>query len=134
MRESPVLTRLNDIQKALAFYAVAFGACMAVTLLAPFFGERNPVVAMFTPLVAVLLMLLVLTREDYRAEGWLALGVHRAGLRAWGVSFAVPLLASRSPRSRSRRRGSIAACRGRSPAATNFVVVVDAASRTRTGT
>ena len=87
-----MLTRLTDLQKAFAYYVLAFGACTTVALLAPFFGERTPLVAMFTPLVAVLVMLLVLTRDGYAADGWQALGIHRAGLRAWGVALAVPLL------------------------------------------
>jgi len=38
----------------------------------------------FTPTVAALIMLLVVTREGYSKEGWKSLGLHRLGLNAGG--------------------------------------------------
>ena len=49
---------------------------------------------MFTPTVAVLVMLLLVTREGYSKEGWKALGVHRLGLSMWPIAFGVTLLVS----------------------------------------
>jgi len=49
---------------------------------------------MFTPTVAVLVMLLLVTRESYSKEGWKALGVHRLGLSMWPIAFGVTLLVS----------------------------------------
>jgi membrane protease YdiL (CAAX protease family) len=48
-------------------------------------------VAMLTPLVAVVLMLFVVTRDGYTREGLKSLGLHRIGLRAWPVAILVPL-------------------------------------------
>jgi hypothetical protein len=47
---------------------------------------------MFTPLAATLLMLLVATRDGYCRAGWQGLGLHRAGLRSWGLALLGPLL------------------------------------------
>ena len=87
-----MLTRLTDIGKAIGFYAIAVVSCAAAALSAPLFGDRTPLVAMFSPLAAVLVMLLVVTRDGYRVEGWRALGVGRAGLDAWPVAVFVPLV------------------------------------------
>jgi membrane protease YdiL (CAAX protease family) len=48
---------------------------------------------MFTPLMAVLLMFFVVTRDGYSRAGWLSLGLHRPGLRSWGLAVLMPLLA-----------------------------------------
>jgi uncharacterized protein len=85
---------LSDPIKAIVFYAIAFGLELAVAIaLAPVLGELAALVGMFTPTIAVLVMLLVLTREGYTRAGWASLGLHRAGLRAWGLALLVPLLA-----------------------------------------
>src|SRR6266545_4101445 len=85
---------LSDPVKAIVFYAIAFGLELAVAIaLAPVLGELAALVGMFTPTIAVLVMLLVLTREGYTRAGWESLGLHRAGLRAWGLALLVPLLA-----------------------------------------
>ena len=54
------------------------------------FGEID--LYMLTPLAAVLLMLLVVTRDGFTRTGWKALGLHRLGLRSWGLAFLAPLL------------------------------------------
>jgi membrane protease YdiL (CAAX protease family) len=46
----------------------------------------------FTPTVAALIMLLVVTREGYSKEGWKSLGLHRLGLSVWWIAFGVTLL------------------------------------------
>jgi membrane protease YdiL (CAAX protease family) len=55
-------------------------------------GERTVILNMLTPLLAVLLMLLVVTREGYHKAGWQALGLQRAGWRSWGLAMGAPLL------------------------------------------
>jgi membrane protease YdiL (CAAX protease family) len=45
---------------------------------------------MFTPLLAVLLLQLVVTRDGYTKAGWAVLGLHRAGFRAWGLALLLP--------------------------------------------
>lgn len=47
---------------------------------------------MLTPTVAMLLTLLVITRDGYTGAGWRSLGVHRFGWRAWRLAFLAPLL------------------------------------------
>jgi membrane protease YdiL (CAAX protease family) len=46
---------------------------------------------MFMPLLGVLLMLLVVTRDGYSAKGWADLGLGRLGLSGWGLALLAPL-------------------------------------------
>jgi membrane protease YdiL (CAAX protease family) len=46
---------------------------------------------MFTPLAAVMLMLLVVTRDGYTRAGWRGLGLARAGWGSWGLALLGPL-------------------------------------------
>lgn len=84
---------LSDPVKAVSFYALAFGLALAVTFLSPRLGEGVLLISMFTPLMAVLIMFFVVTRDGYSKAGWLSLGLHRAGLRSWGLAVLMPLLA-----------------------------------------
>ncbi len=83
---------LSAPTKATLFFIVAFGLCATVALLEPVFGDRTPIVAMPTALVAVLVMLLVVTPDGCTRAGWSALGVHRLGLRGWGLALLLPPL------------------------------------------
>jgi len=84
---------LSDPVKAIMFYAIAFGLEFVAAIgLAPVLGELAPLAGMFTPTIAALVMLLVVTREGYTRAGWASLGLHRAGLRAWGLALLLPLL------------------------------------------
>jgi membrane protease YdiL (CAAX protease family) len=84
---------LSDPVKAGAFYALAFGLALAVTFLSQRLGEGVLLISMFTPLMAVLIMFFVVTRDGYSRAGWLSLGLHRPGLRNWGLAVLMPLLA-----------------------------------------
>jgi membrane protease YdiL (CAAX protease family) len=46
---------------------------------------------MFMPTVAVLVMLLVLTKDGYSKAGWASLGLHRSGISAWPLAIVGPL-------------------------------------------
>jgi len=84
---------LSDPVKAIVFYAIAFGLeFVAAVALAPVLGELVALAGMFTPTIAALFMLLLVTREGYTRAGWASLGLHRAGLRVWGLALLVPLL------------------------------------------
>lgn len=83
---------LSDRTKATIFYALAFSFSAAVVPLAPLLGAGVTAVAMLTPLLAVLLMLLLVTRDGYSRAGWAALGLHRVGVGAWGLAVFVPFL------------------------------------------
>jgi uncharacterized protein len=84
---------LSDPIKGALFYVIAFAlALVIVALPGAAETERTLLLTMFTPLVAVLLMLLVFTRDGYSRKGWASLGLHRLGLRGWLLAIFVPLL------------------------------------------
>lgn len=87
-----MFTQLTDLTKAFIFYALAFTLTLALTPLSATLGERVLLLAMFTPLLSVLLTLLVVTRDGYSKAGWASLGLHRVGFRGWGIALFVPLL------------------------------------------
>ncbi len=87
-----MFTQLTTSAKAYLFFGIALGLTLSVSLLAPLLGEATPIVHMFTPLLAALLLLLVVTRDGYTKAGWATLGLQRAGLRAWGLALLVPFL------------------------------------------
>ncbi len=82
---------LSNSAKAFLFYVLAFGLTLTVSLLSPLLGELTMLLHMFTPTLAALLMLLVVTRDGRSKDGWRALGLHRAGLRWWGFALLGPL-------------------------------------------
>ncbi len=83
---------LSDLGKSSIFYALAFGLSLTTALLYPVLGESYTVVAMFGPLAATLLMLLVVTRDGRSRAGWASLGLHRPGFSGWAPAILVPLL------------------------------------------
>jgi hypothetical protein len=89
-RSSP----LSNTRKAAYFYALALGLGIPLALLArafPMVGLLQVAYA-FVPLVAVLIMMLIVTRDGHSKEGRQVLGLRRLGLSRWGVAVAVPLL------------------------------------------
>jgi membrane protease YdiL (CAAX protease family) len=46
---------------------------------------------MFTPLIAVLAMFFIVTRDGFSKAAWLSLGLHRLGFRSWGLALLAPL-------------------------------------------
>lgn len=87
-----MFTQLSHSTKALLFYCIAFGLAVLMAAVGQGLGDEIRMVYMFTPLTAVLLMLLVLTRDGYTRVGWQMLGVHRAGWRSWPLAVLGPLL------------------------------------------
>jgi uncharacterized protein len=93
---SSMFTKLADTNKAAIFSVLALvmsvGAALLIRIL-----ELPPSVGMwalwsFTPTVATLVMLLVVTRDGYSKEGWKSLGLHRLGLNVWWIAFGATLL------------------------------------------
>src|SRR5215203_3320002 len=91
-----MFTKLTDTRKAAIFavlvLCMSVGAALLIRIL-----ELPPGLAMwtlwsFTPTVAALIMLLVVTREGYSREGWKSLGLHRFGLNVWWIAFGATLL------------------------------------------
>ena len=89
-----MLKKLPDITKASLFYGIALLLALAVALMpgATTMPGATIIVYMFTPLVAVVIMLFVITRDGYTKAGLKSLGLHRMGVRAWPAALLVPLL------------------------------------------
>lgn len=49
-------------------------------------------VYMFTPMLASLLLMMVLTKDGYRKEGWKKLGLRKLGLRGWPFALILPVI------------------------------------------
>jgi membrane protease YdiL (CAAX protease family) len=87
-----MFTNLTNSAKALLFYVIAFGLTVTAALLSPFLGQLTMLIHMYSPTMATLLMLLVVTRDGYSKTGWATLGLHRAGLRFWALALLGPLV------------------------------------------
>jgi membrane protease YdiL (CAAX protease family) len=93
---SSMFTKLADTNKAAIFsvlvLVMSVGAALLIRIL-----DLPPNFVMwalwsFTPTVATLVMLLVVTRDGYSKEGWKSLGLHRLGLNVWWIAFGATLL------------------------------------------
>ena len=82
---------LTNNKKVLIFYAITLTLAIAVAAMAPVIGDTVLIVTMLAPVVAVLFMLLVVTRDGYTRAGWAGLGLHRSGRQAWAFAILMPL-------------------------------------------
>jgi len=89
--ELMVFPNLPATARAVTFYLMALGMCVTLALTWPN-GEAAAAFAMFTPLLSVLLMQLVVTRDGWRRAGWPGLGLGRLGARFWPVAVVLPLV------------------------------------------
>jgi uncharacterized protein len=91
-----MFTKLTDTNKAAIFsvlvLCMSVGAALVIRFLELPQGYGLAAVWSFTPTVAALIMLLVVTREGYSKEGWKSLGLHRLGLNVWWIAFGLTLL------------------------------------------
>jgi uncharacterized protein len=88
-----MFTHLSSYTKSGLFYALAVGLAIIAALFANMLSADGAgILNMLTPLLAVLLMLLVVTRDGYGKGGWQGLDLHRAGLSSWGLAILGPLL------------------------------------------
>jgi uncharacterized protein len=91
-----MFTKLTDTSKAAIFSVLvlfmAVGAALLISFLELPQGPLMFTIWSFTPTVAALIMLLVVTREGYSKEGWKSLGLHRLGMGVWWIAFGVTLL------------------------------------------
>ena len=76
-----MFTSLSARQKAATYYLIAIALALLVAVFGPAQSDGIQILSMFTPAVAVLLMLLVVTRDGRRRAGWAELGLHRAAFR-----------------------------------------------------
>lgn len=87
-----MFTQLNHLMQAGLYYLIAFTLAVLVAVFGQGLGERSAILTMFTPLAAVLFMLLVVTRDGYTRTGWRVLGLHQAGWGGWALALLGPLL------------------------------------------
>ena len=88
-----MFTNLTDSTKAFLFFGIAFGLTLTASLLYPILGEMTPLIHTFTPILSVLIMMLVVTRDGYSKAGWATIGLHRlGGLRYWVLALMGPLV------------------------------------------
>lgn len=88
-----MFTKLSNFTKATLFYLLAVGLAVGVALRAAELGADGAgIMNMVTPLAAVLLMLLLVTRDGYQRAGWQGLGLQRAGLGSWRLALVGPFL------------------------------------------
>jgi uncharacterized protein len=80
---------LSPTTQAIIFFVITLTLAIAVAV-APIPNDPKPIVSMFAPLTAVLIMLLLVTNEGYSRAGWLSLGLHRGGFRQWPFAILVP--------------------------------------------
>jgi membrane protease YdiL (CAAX protease family) len=85
-----MFNQLTDLGKAVIYYGITFILTLLYVLLLPADGTGLDFV-MFVPLLGVLIILLVVTRDGYSATGWADLGLHRLGFRGWGLALLTPL-------------------------------------------
>jgi hypothetical protein len=64
-----MFTNLTNSTKAFLFFAIAFGLTVTVSLLAPLLGESTVFIHMFTPTLAAVIMMLVVTRDGATING-----------------------------------------------------------------
>jgi membrane protease YdiL (CAAX protease family) len=91
-----MFTKLTDTNKAAIFavlvLCLSVGAALLIKMLDLSQGFGLFTIWSFTPTVATLIMLLVVTRDGYSKEGWKSLGLHRLGLNVWWIAFGATLL------------------------------------------
>lgn len=90
-----MFNHLSDLKKAGLFYVVVMSLSLVIVLLFRALAPRAEFVVLIntlTPLLAVVLMLLVFTRDGHRRAGWSALGLGQSGRRLWGLTLLLPLL------------------------------------------
>ena len=91
-----MFTKLTATSKAAIFsvlvLCLSVGAALAIRFLGLSEGPGMWTLWSFTPTVATLTMLLVVTRDGYSKEGWKSLGLHRLGLSVWWIAFGGTLL------------------------------------------
>lgn len=83
-----VLTSLTDTGKAGLFTVIAIGLGGVLAIVPGMSGFLY----MMTPALAVLVMMLAVTRDGYSRQGWAKLGLHKLGLRGWIPAVLIPII------------------------------------------
>ena len=86
-----MFTHLTDLTKSIWFYIIAFVLVLVVCLASGQWGIDPGMGLMFTPLISVIAMFFLVTRDGYSKDAWLSLGLHRSGIRSWGLALFAPI-------------------------------------------
>ncbi|MCB0123530.1 MAG: CPBP family intramembrane metalloprotease [Caldilineaceae bacterium] len=84
---------LSCTTKVILFYLLALGLSISFSLLSVARDQSFwiGIPTMLTPTGAVLVMLLVITREGYTRAGWQQLGLQRFGVSLWPLAVIAPI-------------------------------------------
>jgi membrane protease YdiL (CAAX protease family) len=82
---------MTNANKAFIFYAITLALAAAVAIAAPFIGEASPPVTMFTPTVAAVIMLTLISPEGSFRKILSLLGLDRAGFKGWPLAIGGPV-------------------------------------------
>src|SRR5262245_26102193 len=87
-----MLGDLSNTAKAALFYVIALSLAGAIAATASIWGGSTPLVTMLTPAAAVLVMMLLVTKDGRCRDAWASLGLHKVGLNGWPFAIVVPVL------------------------------------------
>lgn len=82
--------QMGAISRAVGFYVICLGLCLALSGVSARLGEATLLLAMATPTLAALAML-VLTGEGLGRKSWNSLGLLRSGLGHWPLAIGAPI-------------------------------------------
>lgn len=82
----------STINAAVVYYVVAFGLALAIAVFGAELGEGALALTMFTPLAAVLVVVILFVPTGSRRAFADTLGIHRFGSRGYVLAIAVPAL------------------------------------------
>lgn len=87
-----MFTGLSSSAKAFVFYAITLALALLVVGAAGWIGEISPLFTMFTPAIAVIIMLTLVAREGGFRAALASLGLDRPGWSAWAIAIIGPIL------------------------------------------
>ncbi|GFN33912.1 type II CAAX endopeptidase family protein [Paenibacillus xylaniclasticus] len=79
---------LKDSSKVVLFTVIV----ILLAVLFSYIPGISVFVYMLTPTIAVLIMMLLVTRDGYTKTGWKLLGLHKLGRKAWLFAIFVPII------------------------------------------
>ncbi len=85
-------SHLTDLAKSTWFYVIAFGLVLIACVASGRLGIDPGLGLMFTPLIAVIAMFYILTRDGLTRQAWSSLGLHRLGFRSWALALLGPIV------------------------------------------
>jgi membrane protease YdiL (CAAX protease family) len=87
-----MFTELSNRTKGIVFYLITMVLAITVAALAPPKADGVELMSMLAPTIALLLMLLVVTKDGLHRAAWSGLGLHRAGFRYWPLAIGLPIV------------------------------------------